>query len=151
MANYLNRGTIMPASRFGRTGPRPGTGRPGPRPEMWVTGTDPVEHKKYRVYIQQKNQAQWRQEGWDISFEAWKHLWDKSGVWESRGRERGDYCMTRRDWSTPWTLNNVQIITRQEHAKLQGDAVALGWRSIAQKRNRARLGLPAQPQIGKKK
>jgi hypothetical protein len=117
---------------------------------MWVTGTDPIEHKKYRVYIQQKNQAQWREEGWDISFESWKQLWEDSGMWESRGRERGDYCMTRRDWSTPWTRANAQIITRQEHAKLQGDAVAQGWRSLAQKRNRARLGLPAIPQTSRK-
>jgi hypothetical protein len=109
-----------------------------------------VEHKKYRVYIQQKNQAQWREEGWSITFAEWKQLWESSGHWESRGRERGDYCMTRQDWSRPWTVSNAQIITRQAHAKLQGDAVAAGWRSLAQKKNRARLGLPKQPRTGPK-
>jgi hypothetical protein len=49
--------------------------------------------------------------------------------------------MTRKDWSLPWTVNNVQIVTREEHAKMQGDAVATGWRSIAQKRNRIKKGL----------
>lgn len=113
----------------------------GVRPQTWVTGPDPEEHKRYRVFIQQKNQAQWRQEGWTIDFESWKQLWAESGQWENRGREKGCYCMTRRDWSTPWTLNNVQIVTREEHAKMQGDAVANGWRSIAQKRKRTQLGL----------
>jgi len=152
LANYLMRATTMATRRFARTGPRPGTGRPGPRPEMWVSGTDPVEHKKYRVFIQQKNQAQWREEGWDISFAAWKDIWDQSGMWENRGRERGDYCMTRSDWSLPWTVDNAQIITRQEHARLQGDAVSSGWRSLAQKRYRQKNNLPATPVYhGKKK
>jgi hypothetical protein len=117
---------------------------------MWVTGTDPEEHHRYRVFVQQRNQAQWREEGWSITFEVWKDLWAKSGVWLNRGRERGDYCMTRIDWSLPWSLDNVQIITRQEHARLQGAAVALGWRSIAQKRRRSQLGLPAQPKTARK-
>jgi len=124
----------------------------GVRPQTWVTGPDPVEHKKYRVFVQQKNQAQWRDEGWTISFEDWKRLWRESGQWENRGRERGCYCMTRLDWSTSWTLDNVVIITREEHARLQGDAMASGWRSIAQKRFRVQKGLPAAPiKSGKKK
>ena len=113
----------------------------GSRPQTWKTGPDPVEHKKYRVYIQQRNQAQWREEGWTISYEAWKDLWAESGQWDNRGRERGCYCMTRTDWSLPWTLDNVVIVTREQHARLQGDAVSQGWRSIAQKRYRQRKGL----------
>lgn len=119
--------------------PRPHTR--GPRPGAWITGPDPEEHKRYRTFIQQRNQAQYREEGWDISFEAWKQLWAESGQWDLRGRERGHYCMTRRDWSRPWTVSNAQIITRQEHARLQGDAVAQGWRSVAQKKRRTKLGI----------
>ena len=48
--------------------------------------------------------------------------------------------MTRIDWSLPWTLNNIKITTREEHARLQGKARAAGWSSIAQKRQRARRG-----------
>lgn len=117
----------------------------GPRPNTWKSGPDLTEHKKYRVWIQQKNQAQYREEGWTIDFEAWKQLWDQSGQWENRGRERGCYCMTRLDWSLAWTVDNVVIVTREEHAKLQGQAVASGWRSLAQKKYRARNGLPATP------
>ena len=113
----------------------------GIRPGAWVSGPDPEEHRRYRTFVQQRNQANWREEGWTISFEDWKRLWAESGRWPNRGRERGDYCMTRRDWSTPWTVENAQIITRQEHARLQGDAVAAGWRSLAQKKKRTQLGL----------
>jgi hypothetical protein len=117
----------------------------GPRPGSWISGPDPEEHKRYKIWIQQKNQAQYREEGWTISFEAWKQLWAESGQWFNRGRVKGTWCMTRRDWSTPWTVDNVIIVTREEHARMQGDAVAAGWRSLAQKKNRAKKNLPATP------
>lgn len=117
--------------------PRPKTR--GPRPQIWKPGPDPVRHEQWRVWGQQKNQAQWRGEGWHIEFDTWLNLW--GDLWHQRGREKGCYCMTRIDWSLPWTVNNVQIVTREEHAKMQGNAVATGWRSIAQKRNRIKKGL----------
>jgi len=136
------RGTdTMPKSTKGI--PRPHTR--GPKPGAWITGPDPVEHKRYRVWIQQKNQAQYREEGWTISFADWKHMWAESGQWENRGREKGCYCMTRRDWSTPWTVENTMIVTREQHARMQGEAVAAGWRSPAQKRYRDRKGLLPEP------
>lgn len=110
----------------------------GERPHIWKTGPDPVLHKKYKVYLQQRNQAQWRDEGWDIDFASWCRLW--ADKWELRGRTRGTYCMTRIDWSLPWTLDNVHVITRSEHAIAQGQAKAAGWSSVAQKRRRSRRG-----------
>jgi len=118
----------------------------GPRPHMWVTGPDPEEHRKYRTFIQQKNQAQWRQEGWDITFEAWKQIWDQSGQWYNRGRQRDCYCMTRRDHTEPWTVNNVIIITREAHSRQQSALSHSGYRSPAQLRRRERLGLPLERQ-----
>ena len=124
----------------------------GPRPDKWVTGPDPVEHKRYRVFIQQKNQAQWRDEGWEISFEAWKQLWADSGQWENRGRQRTCYCMTRIDHLVPWTPDNVEIVTRETHSRQQSALAHSGYRSPAQLRRRARLGLPLERQRpGRKK
>jgi hypothetical protein len=111
----------------------------GLKPHTWKSGPDPVEHKKYRVWIQQRNQAQYREEAWRLSFEQWKELW--SDLWDLRGRERGTYCMSRRDWSLPWDVDNTQVITREEHAKLQGQAQRAGWCSIARKKIRARKAL----------
>lgn len=118
----------------------------GPRPHMWVTGPDPVEHKRYRTWIQQKNQAQWREEGWTISYEDWKRLWDESGQWDNRGRARSCYCMTRRDITEPWSVDNVMIITREEHARSQSQAANAGYRSPAQLKRRIKLGLPLEKQ-----
>jgi hypothetical protein len=111
----------------------------GPRPHLWATGPDPVLHKKHRVWIQQKNQAQWRGEGWDLPFEAWLEIWAESGQWENRGRERGTWCMTRRDWTEPWSVPNVHVVTREQHSRAQGEAAAAGHVSEAQIRARARL------------
>ena len=123
---------------YGKGVPRPHTR--GIRPQAWITGTDPVVHKKYRVFIQQRNQALYREEGWTIDFDTWCTIWGDQ--WPLRGREKGTYCMSRKDWSLPWTATNVAIITREEHAKMQGVAVKSGWRSIAQKKYRLKRGLP---------
>lgn len=120
--------------------PRPNSR--GPRPQVWKSGPDLERHKKYRVYVQQRNQAQWREEGWDLTFDQWCDLW--ADLWDQRGRVKGTYCMTRSDWSLPWDTTNCVIITREEHAKVQGQAIAQGWRSPARKKYRARKGMPDQ-------
>ena len=104
----------------------------GVRPHTWKSGPDNTQHKKYRVWSQQKNQAQWREEGWYISFYDWCEMWKE--LWDYRGRTREDYCMSRKDWSLPWTVENVDIILRSEHSRRQLGARQSGWRSIAQKR-----------------
>ena len=132
MPHNTNRGRRL--SSYGV--PRPHT--TGPRPQVWKSGPDPVRHEQFRVWGQQKNQAQWREEGWSIGFDQWCDIWDRSGQWLNRGRERGCYCMSRLDWSEPWQLGNVAIITREAHAKMQGDARAAGHTSPAQQRIIAR-------------
>lgn len=133
-----------PPGTYDPRAPRPNAR--GPRPHMWVTGPDPEEHRRYRVWIQQRNQAQWRGEGWSISFEAWKQLWDQSGQWHNRGRQRSCYCMTRQDHLLPWTVDNVQIITREQHSRMQSALSHSGYRSPAQLKRRKRLGLPLEKQ-----
>lgn len=89
----------------------------GPRPHTWVSGPDPVIHKKYRVWIQSKNQAQFRGEPWALSFEDFQAIWGDR--WEHRGRTRGSLCMTRNDHLGIWDADNAIIITREEHAVRQ--------------------------------
>ena len=131
----------------GRTLSTKGIPRPhsrGPRPHVWVSGPDPERHKKYRHWIQQKNQAQFRKEGWDIPFETWLDMW--GDMWYNRGREKGCYCMTRIDRELPWTPENTHVITREEHAKTQAKLAAAGYRSPAQQERRERLGMPDERQ-----
>ena len=118
-------------------GPRPNSR--GPRPQVWLTGPDPVLHQKYRVWLQQKNQAQWRGEVWNLAFDHWVLMWGE--LWHNRGRGRGDYCMTRRDHDAAWDTSNAHVVTRSQHAQQQSAQAHAGYRSPAQARRRLKLGL----------
>jgi hypothetical protein len=84
-----------------------------PRPNAWVSGPDPVRHKQYRVWLQQRNQARYRGETWELTFESWLDKWKEH--WPQRGREAGDFCMTRHDIEGPWDDVNAVIMSRLEH------------------------------------
>ena len=89
-----------------------------PRPHMWKTGPDdPIRHKQYLIWLQQRNQANFRGEGWDEAFDldSWLELWGDK--WEQRGREKDRYCMTRIDFDQPWSKDNCEVVTRGEHFK----------------------------------
>jgi hypothetical protein len=94
--------------------------KPGPRPHTWKTGPDPVVHAQYNAFIQQRNQARFRKETWtdEFDFEQWRALW--APHWHLRGRQPNQMCMTRCDKTKPWTQDNAEIITREEHALRSG-------------------------------
>ena len=118
--------------------PSKGRARPhcrGIRPNVWLVGPDVELHEKYRAWLQQRNQAQWRDEPWDLPFKVWCAVW--GDAWHNRGRQRGCMCMTRQDWTEPWCESNVTIITREQHARAQGQARAAGVRSARQQARRA--------------
>lgn len=100
--------------------------KPGPRPHIWKSGPDPIEHRKYLNWLQQKNQAQFRGEHWDLDFETWKEIWGED--FHNKGRGADNYCMTRKDDQGPWTLANVEIVTRRDHVLRQGAKKHKDWR-----------------------
>jgi hypothetical protein len=108
----------------------------GLQPQLWKSGPDPVRHAQYRAWIQQKNQAQWRVEGWAFEFEDWVLMWGQR--WNSRGKRREHYCMTRIDTNQPWTPKNCHVVTRQQHARNQGGLKITGQVSRARQRLVAR-------------
>lgn len=68
----------------------------------------------YRAFVQQRNQAQFRKEGWSkkFTFEVWLDIWgDKIS---NKGRSSSEYCMTRINLNKQWTANNVIVLTRSE-------------------------------------
>lgn len=83
-----------------------------PRPHVWVSGPDPLVHKMYLTWLQQKNQANFRKENWTLSFEVWSEMWSEH--WNNRGRHSDQYCMTREDLDGPWDETNTIVITRKE-------------------------------------
>lgn len=87
-------------------------------PHRWKTGPCERTHNQYEVYAQQLNQAKWRKEEWDLSFEDWLALWEPR--WDTgRGRTRDCYCLVRKDYGLPWNKHNIELITRQEHVETQ--------------------------------
>jgi len=87
----------------------------GPRPHTWQIGSDPETHAQWRVWGQTRNQAQWRGETWQLSFDEWQALWQ--GSWHLRGRASHNLCVTRRDFDQPWRADNVVLLTRREHGQ----------------------------------
>jgi len=97
----------------------------GPRPHVWKSGPDATAHESYRAWLQCRNQANYREEGWDLTFEQWLEHW--AGLWHRRGRTSQELCITRLDCSRPWSDTNVIIITRRQHAQRKsGVRVSLG-------------------------
>jgi hypothetical protein len=97
----------------------------GPRPQLWVTGTDPETHDQYRAFVQCRNQARFRSEPWELTFDQWQEHW--AGRWHLRGRAADSLCITRRDCAAAWSDHNVIVITRTSHgARKRGTQRSLG-------------------------
>lgn len=97
--------------------------RQGLRPHVWVSGPDPERHKRYLQWLQQKNQAQFRNEGWDFPFDDWLELW--GDLIHYRGRKQGSMTMVRIDYTKPWHRDNARIVDRMEHSRVQREVIAL--------------------------
>jgi len=91
--------------------------RKAKRPHLWMTGPDETRHQQFNVFRQQKNQANWRKEGWELDFEDWVSLWGDK--WAERGRKPEQYCMTRISDTDSWNQNNVIVIKRIDFFQVQ--------------------------------
>ena len=87
------------------------------RPYMWKSGPDPELHLRYKQWLQQKNQAQYRGEDWQLSFQDWLTVWGTDI--KNRGRHKGQLSMIRRNYLLPWTKDNAIIVTREEQSVIQ--------------------------------
>jgi hypothetical protein len=70
----------------------------------------------YTPFLKAKAQANYRQEGWSMTFDEFFGHWD--GQWHRRGRQPDDLCLTRIDPEKPWSADNVYLIERIEHFKM---------------------------------
>jgi hypothetical protein len=87
----------------------------GLRPHVWKSGPDATAHDSYCAWLQCRNQANYRKEGWCLTFDEWQAHW--AGMWHRRGRSSQELCITRLDCSRPWSTENVIIITRRQNAQ----------------------------------
>ena len=97
--------------------------RQGPRPHVWVSGPDPFRHKQHIAFLRQKAQANFRDEGWQFTFEQWLAVW--GDLIEYRGRQKGSMTMVRIDYEKPWSPENARIVDRKEHSRVQLEVTRL--------------------------
>lgn len=88
------------------------------RPQVW-TYSDRFDHERHEPYLRARAQWNFRGEENDLTFEQWCELWTPE-LWPQRGRKTmrshgvENYALTRIDPEKPWTMTNVEVVTRTE-------------------------------------
>jgi hypothetical protein len=67
-----------------------------------------LETPKGKYAIHKKNAAR-RGVPFNLTFEQWWDIWERSGKWEKRGNRRGQYCMARNGDLGAYEIGNVRI------------------------------------------
>ena len=88
----------------------------GLRPVAWHF-RDPIEHKLHTWSMRARSQAMYRGEAWTLTDREYIDLWIKDDQYLNRGRALENVCMTRIDPEGAWSMDNVEIITRELHYK----------------------------------
>ena len=85
--------------------------------DVWLSGPDPIDHKLYNDCMKARAQAYYRGEQWSISEQEYIELWRRDDRYLRKGRTRHSLCMIRLDPRLPWSVDNVEIISRLDHFK----------------------------------
>ena len=72
--------------------------------------------RKYRAspkgqYAKHKENARRRGIDFELTFDQWWAIWEKSGRWNNRGNRKGRYVMSRLNDVGPYAIGNVFIAT----------------------------------------
>ena len=89
----------------------------GPRPHC-RRYPDPIDHKLFMDCMRARAQAWYMGQEWEITEDEYIAMWREGDLYQRKGRHNEDYCMVRKNYDLPWTLDNVQIITRLEHYQI---------------------------------
>lgn len=73
-----------------------------------------LDYKERQKYVQQRSKALDRGIPFNLTYEEWWDIWQKSGKWEQRGRKLGQYVMSRYNDKGAYEIGNVFI---QLHSK----------------------------------
>jgi len=95
-----------------------------------------IEIQRLLTFQRWRAQAKMRGETVSVDYAQWCGIWGDQ--WYQRGRAIDSLCLTRRDWSKPWTVDNCEIVTRREHfntrsfkkRQREGDPSVLGRKAI---------------------
>lgn len=67
-------------------------------------------------FITQRANAKRRGVDWQLTFEQWWEIWEKSGKWGQRGTDAKQYCMCRKHYLGPYSVDNVEIKTMMSNS-----------------------------------
>jgi hypothetical protein len=67
------------------------------------------------AFTRQRQNARARGIEWKLSLFEWWQIWDASGHWGDRGRNKGQYVMSRAGDSGAYEASNVCIVTNTEN------------------------------------
>lgn len=87
--------------------------------ERWKIGAEQMA-SRYERFLQDRRNAKRRGWVWNLTYEQWWAIWEKSGMYEHRGP--GGYVMARIDPEAGYEPNNVEIITAAERFRQTMDA-----------------------------
>jgi len=70
---------------------------------------DDKTYKQYRNWVQHRNQAMFRKEEYNLTFDEYKAFWDKDERWDNKGRKRCQFQMKRTFPMIPWGNDNIEL------------------------------------------
>lgn len=83
-----------------------------------IVGTLSQAWDAARKFSLQGHAARQRGIEWELTFEEWWCIWQKSGVWHLRGRSSAEsMVMARYEDKGPYAVGNVRIITVSKNMK----------------------------------
>jgi hypothetical protein len=77
----------------------------------------PYEAETRRAWLVHRSQARYRHEEHLVTLEEYRSIWGDN--FTRRGRSPEDLTMTRIDDEKGWTVDNIKIISREEHCREQ--------------------------------
>lgn len=76
---------------------------------------DPKRTTLLARFEQQRSRACVRGIAWELTFEEWLSIWERSGRLSQRGKHRGQYVMARNGDVGPYSVGNVFICTHSQN------------------------------------
>jgi len=92
-------------------------------------------------YTTHKSNAKRRGIEFNLTFEQWFDIWEKSGKWDERGRGANKYCMCRVGDTGSYSVNNV-FIGQGKHNVSDGNIGKIDSEETKRRKSQAAKGRP---------
>jgi hypothetical protein len=95
-----------------------------------------VQESRKLSFQRWRAQAKLRGEAVEMTERDWNAVW--GDLWFKRGRSIDSWCLSRKDWTKPWSKDNCLLMQRREHFSTRsfkkrqrdGDASLLGRKPV---------------------